>query len=99
MGIRRPQITALMIAPNRRLADEFLETLGRGRTFEILADLRAYPSVANLDTRIRQLRPDVLLLDVATDLDVAGELIRIVTTQKPAIHVIALHTGNDSDAI
>ena len=40
-----PQITALMISPNRRIAEEFLESLGRGRAFEILADLRAYPTV------------------------------------------------------
>ena len=56
-GARGAQITALLISPNRRIADQFLESLGRGRAFEILADLRAYPSVSNLDTRIRQLRP------------------------------------------
>jgi pilus assembly protein CpaE len=96
---RRTQITALIISPDRRIADEFLESLGRGRTFEIIADLRAYPTVANLDTRIRQLRPDVLLLDVATDLELAGELIRAVTSQNPPVHVIGLHTQNDSNAI
>jgi pilus assembly protein CpaE len=99
MGIRAPHVTALMISPDRRIADEFLESLGRGRAFEIIADLRAYPTVANLDTRIRQLRPDVLLLDVATDLELAGELIRSVTTQNPPVHVIGLHTQNDSNAI
>jgi pilus assembly protein CpaE len=99
MGARGAQITALLISPNRRIADQFLESLGRGRAFEIVADLRAYPSVSNLDTRIRQLRPDVLLLDVASELDVAGELIRSVTSQKPPVHVIGLHTNNDSDAI
>ncbi len=99
MGARGAHITALLISPNRRIADQFLESLGRGRAFEILADLRAYPSVSNLDTRIRQLRPDVLLLDVASDLDVAGDLIRSVTSQKPPVHVIGLHTNNDSDAI
>lgn len=99
MSARRAQITALLISPNRRIADQFLESLGRGRAFEILGDLRTYPAASNLDTRIRQLRPDVLLLDVATDLDVAGELIRAVTSQKPPVHVIGLHTSNDSDAI
>lgn len=99
MAARGPQITALMISPNRRLADQFLESLGRGRAFEIIGDLRAYPTAANLDTRIRQLRPDVLLLDVATDLDTAGELIRLASSLKPAVHVIGLHTHNDSEAI
>src|SRR5436190_19400342 len=99
MAARAAQITALMISPNRRIAEQFLESLGRARAFEILADLRAYPSVSNIDTRIRQLRPDVLLLDVATDLDAAGELIRAVSSQKPPVHVIGLHTHHDSDAI
>lgn len=92
-------MTALMISPNRRIAEEFLESLGRNRAFEILADLRAYPTASNLETRIRQLRPDVLLLDVATDLDVAGELIRLVTSQTSPVQVIGLHVSNDSEAI
>ena len=41
----------------------------------------------------------MLLLDVATDLEAAGELIESVTSQKPPIHVIGLHTHNDSNAI
>lgn len=99
MGAHGSQIAAFMISPNRRIADDFLESLGRGRAFEIVADLRAYPTQANLDTRIRQLRPDVLFLDVATDLEAAGALIRAVTAQNPPVRVIALHTENDSAAI
>lgn len=92
-------MAALIISPNRQIADEFLESLGRRRRFDIVGDLRAYPAGANIETRISQLRPDVLLLDVATDLNAAGELIRLVTAHKPPIHVIALHTHNDSEAI
>jgi pilus assembly protein CpaE len=99
MRTRGPQIRALMISPNRRIADEFLESLGRGSGFEIVSDLRTYPAAGNLDTRIRQLRPDVLLVDVATDLDAAGELIRVVTSMKPPVHVIGLHSENNSEAI
>jgi pilus assembly protein CpaE len=99
MRNRGPQIRAFLVSPNRELADHFLESLGRGRAFEVIGDLRAYPTAATLDTRLRQVRPDVLLLDVATDLDVAGELIRAVTAQKPTIHVIGLHTQNNSEAI
>jgi pilus assembly protein CpaE len=99
MRARGPQIRALMVSPNRQIADQFLEALGRGRSFEIVGDLRAYPSASNLDTRIRQVRPEVMLLDLATDLDVAAELIRAVTSQKPPLHVIGLHTHNNSDAI
>ncbi len=45
MAARGPQITALMISPSRRIADEFLESLGRGRAFEIVGDLRTYPTM------------------------------------------------------
>jgi cellulose biosynthesis protein BcsQ len=62
MRNRGPHIRALMVSPNRRIADDFLASLGRGSGFDIVGDLRAYPAIANLDTRIRQLRPDVLLL-------------------------------------
>ena len=99
MRNRGPQIRAFLVSPNRQLAEDFLESLGRGRGFEMVGDLRAYPTAAMLDTRLRQVRPDVLLLDVATDLDAAGELIRAVTAQKPTIHVIGLHTHNNSEAI
>ena len=36
-----PEITALLIAPNRELAQQFLATLPQTRAFQILADLRA----------------------------------------------------------
>jgi pilus assembly protein CpaE len=99
MRQRGPQIRALMVSPNRQIADDFLESLGRGRAFEMVGDLRAYPTAANLDTRIRQLRPDVLLIDLSTDLDAASELIRAVTSQTSPVHVIGLHTQNNSEAI
>jgi pilus assembly protein CpaE len=95
----RPELTALLIAPNRELADQFTQTVSRTRSLQIVADLKTYPTQQTLDIRVRQLRPDVVLLDVATNLDTAGALIRFLTTQNPPIHVIGLHTSNDSDAI
>jgi pilus assembly protein CpaE len=41
----------------------------------------------------------VLLLDVASELDTAATLIRYASAQTPQIPVIALHRGNDSQAI
>jgi pilus assembly protein CpaE len=93
------QITALLIAPNRDLAQQFVATLPQTRAFQILADLKSYPPAQTLEIRIRQLKPHAILLDLATDLTVATELIRFITTLTPPVQVVGLDTRNDSDAI
>ena len=57
-----------MIAPDRDLAGQFLATQTMARTFHLLAELKAYPPVQALDIRLRQLRPDMVLVDLASDL-------------------------------
>jgi pilus assembly protein CpaE len=94
-----PEITALLIAPNRDLAQQFLATLPATHAFQILADLKSYPPQQTLEIRARQLKPNVILLDLATDLPAAIELIHYVSTLTPAVHVIGLHSSNDSAAI
>ena len=93
------QITALLIAPNRDLAQQFVATLPQTRAFQILADLKSYPPAQTLEVRARQLKPNVILLDLASDLEAATELIRFITGLKPPVQVVGLHTHNDSDAI
>ncbi len=78
------EITALLIAPNRDLAQQFLATLPQTRAFQILADLKSYPPQQTLDIRTRQLKPNVVLLDLATDLAAAVELIRWIAAIQPA---------------
>ncbi len=99
----RPQnhaeMTALLIAPNRELAQQFLDTLPQTRAFQILADLKSYPPQQTLDIRARQLKPNVVLLDLATDLAAAVELIRWIAGFNPPVHVVGLHTHNDSQVI
>jgi pilus assembly protein CpaE len=99
MGSRSQQITALLISPDRRLADQFVKSTAKGRAFDIIGDLSAYPALQALDSKLRQLRPEVVLLDVATSLESATELIRHATSLTPPIHVIGLHTHNDSEAV
>ena len=70
------QITALLISPNRDLAEQFVATLAQTKAFQILADLKSYPNGQTLEIRLRQLKPHVVLLDLATDLNAATELIR-----------------------
>ena len=93
------QITALLIAPNRDLAQQFVATLPQTRAFQILADLKSYPPAQTLEIRIRQLKPHAILLDLATDLTAATELIRFITSLTPPIQVVGLDTRNESDAI
>ena len=93
------EITALLIAPDRDLAQQFLATLPQTRAFQILADLKSYPPQPTLEIRARQLKPQAVLLDLASDLNAATELVRYLATLTPAVQVIGLHTHNDPDAI
>jgi pilus assembly protein CpaE len=93
------EITALLIAPNRELAQQFLATLPQTKAFQILADLKSYPPHQTLEIRARQLKPQVMLLDLATDLSAAVELIKFVSGLNPPVHVAGLHLQNDSQAI
>ena len=43
--------------------------------------------------------PDVVLLDLASDLAAATELIRFIVGLNPPVHVLGLHTASDSQAI
>src|SRR5690349_21229723 len=93
------EITALLIAPNRELAQQFLATLPQTKAFQILADLKSYPPHQTLEIRARQLKPQVVLLDLATDLNAAVELIKFMAGLNPPVHVTGLHLQNDSQAI
>ncbi|HVX66339.1 MAG TPA: cellulose synthase operon protein YhjQ/BcsQ [Bryobacteraceae bacterium] len=92
-------MTALLIAPDRELARQFSESLPEGCGFQILAELRVYPTRQTLEIRLRQLQPEVVLLDVATDLDQASEVVRWALSLDESLHVIALHVRNDPDAV
>jgi pilus assembly protein CpaE len=93
------ELTALLVAPDRALAQAFTRTLPQAHTFQILAELKSYPPQQTLEMRLRQLKPDVVLLDLVTDLDAACELIRTIAGERPPVHVVGLHTHNDSDAL
>src|SRR5213594_1072403 len=100
-GTVKPQseLTSLVISPNRELAQQFSATLPVTRAFHILAEMKSYPPVQTLDIRLRQLRPDLVFLDLATDLDKAAELIEFIAGIRPPVFVVGLHFLNDSEAI
>lgn len=93
------ELTSLVISPNRELAQQFSATLPAARAFHILAEMKTYPPVPTLDIRLRQLRPDLVFLDLTTDLDAATSLIEFIAGIRPPVYVVGLHTHNESDAI
>jgi len=94
-----PEITALLIAPDRELAQKFLDTIPQTRGFQILADLKNYPPHQTLEIRARQLKPQVVLLDLGSDPAIAVELVRYIASLNPTVHVVGLHSHNDSQTI
>lgn len=97
--MRPPQLTALLICPNRDLAQQFVASLNDSKAFQIVGDLKNYPTPQTLDIRIRQLQPDVVLIDLATNLDLACTLIELVTPIRPEVHVVGIHSTNDPEAL
>ncbi len=92
-------LTALLISPNVEIAQPFQSVCAQTKAFQILAEMKSYPPRQTLDIRLRQLKPDVLVVDVATDFEAAAEIIRTAVTYEPSIHVIGVHTHNDSQSI
>jgi pilus assembly protein CpaE len=96
MGV---DLSAILICQDRELAATFIRSVESSRAFQIMADLKGYPTRQTLEIRLRQVQPDVVLLDVASELDSACELIQIIQQVSPSTHVIAIHRENNSDAL
>ena len=96
---REATLTALLISVDREMAQAFTDTVPETRAFQILADLKSYPARNTLDIRLRQLKPDLVLMDVASDLEAASDLIRFLAGWKPVVQVVGLHRSNDSAAV
>jgi pilus assembly protein CpaE len=93
------ELTALMIAPDREMAQQFAGTIPATRAFQILGELKAYPPAQTLEIRLRQLRPDLVFVDLATDLNKAAEVIEFITAQRLQVFVVGLNRKNDPEAI
>jgi len=98
-SIRESALTALLIAEDRELAQSLQTALAETRVFEILSDLKSYPQEQTLDIRLRQIRPDVVLLDLASNFETAASIIRFVSAVQPPIQVIGLHRSGDSTVV
>ncbi len=96
---RETQLTALLIAPNRELAQAFMQTQVTTRAFHILSEMKSFLTSQALDLRLRQLKPDVVLLDLSSGLEQGLEMIQVVQAHPQKIPVIGLHIVNDSDVL
>lgn len=96
---REPELRAILVSPDRLIAERFMASVAETRSFQIVQELSAYPSGAVLDTRIRQLQPDVVLLDLASDLDAAVELVAVGAGFQPRVHVVGLHHEKQTEAL
>jgi pilus assembly protein CpaE len=92
-------LSAMLIAPDRAMAQQFNKSLAETRAFQILTDLKSYPTRNTLDIRLRQLRPEAVLIDVASDPAAAADLVQFVASWRPAVPPVALHSTNDSAAL
>ncbi len=88
------ELAALLIAQDRDLAQQFHLSVSQTHVFQILEDLKRYPSEQMLETRLRQFRPAVVLVDLAADPETACSLIRYLASRTPPVAVIGLdHTS------
>ncbi len=92
-------LTTLLISPDREMSAALSATLDESRAFQILSDLKEYPTLNALDIRLRQLKPDVLLIDAATNLDAACELIRACAAYQPPVLTVGLDRANNTASV
>ena len=97
--MRNGELIALLVCPDRDLAQAFAETQAQSNAFQIVADLKSYPTAQALEVRVRQTQPDVVLVDVATDLETAAQLIGAIPGMRADLYAAGLHRTNEPDAI
>ena len=73
------ELTAILIAQKRDMAEQFTRAASQVQAFQILADMKSYPGLQALEMKLRQWRPQVVLLDVVSDLERASEIIQFIT--------------------
>ena len=95
----RGDLTALMVSPDPVLLGAFRDSKTMTGAFSVLTSFDTYPAANTFDIRLRQLEPQFVLVDVATDLAAASELIRFLANRRPAVLAVALHRSQDSEAV
>jgi pilus assembly protein CpaE len=89
-------LSAMLIAEDRELAGQLQSVLTENRVFDVLSELKSYPQEQTLEIRLRQIQPDVVLLDLGSNFQTAIQLIRAISAYQPPIQVIGLSRTNNS---
>ena len=96
---KRTELQAILVCPDRSLAQQFSETIAGLKALNILADIKEYPAIPMLDQRLSQLRPDAALLDVGSDRNTALSLLSHLAASYPNLSVIGLYGSGDPEVI
>lgn len=93
------ELTAILIAQDRDLASDFATSVDASRAFQIISDLKGYPPKQTIELRLRQLQPDIVFVDLSSNLDAACEVMQIIADSGVAVSVIGIHKENNSEAL
>lgn len=96
---REPALPALLIAPDKELAAAAQKAIAEAKVFEVVSELRSYPSPQTAEIRIRQAQPDVVLIDLSSDMDAARNLLRSIAAMRPPLPAVGLGLSNDASLI
>lgn len=96
---RDSALSAFLISPDRELGSQFLRSQQEARAFEVAGEVAEYPARNTLDIRLRQIRPEVVLIDVSTDLAKALDIIEALSTHASPTLVVGLHRQNESSTV
>jgi pilus assembly protein CpaE len=97
--VREPALPALLITPDRELASAAQKAFTEARAFEVVSELRAYPPSQTLEIRVRQAQPDVVLVDLSSDMEAAKSVIRSLAAMRPPVPAIGISPVNNSDLL
>jgi pilus assembly protein CpaE len=93
------ELTAILIAQDRELAAAFSSSVDASRAFQIVSDLKGYPPKQTVELRLRQLQPDVVFVDLSSNLDAACEVMQVIAESGVTVSMIGIHSENSSEAL
>ena len=96
---RQSELTAILVCASDELARQFNDAVVRKDLVQLVESMQDYPSVQQLETRIRQLRPTVVLVDLSTNMEAALGLITVASAMNPTVYAVGVHLSQDATAI
>lgn len=98
-GLRSGPLRAIAIWPNRELSRQFSNAQVSTTAFDVVAEWAEYPATDAMESRLRQVQPDVALVDLSQDLPRAIELIQYLAARSPSLVVVGIDIANQPESI